>query len=57
LPKTTEVLIWRLKKFAGYGDVQSKDWLTEIETKTDEINYWENASNYIGFKTRKSQDV
>jgi hypothetical protein len=52
LPKTTEVLVWELRQFAEYGDVQSIIWLAEIEDKTPDINYWVNASRYLGFKIR-----
>ncbi len=54
LPKTTEILIWELEKFAEYGDSQSNEWLKEINAKTDKINYWVNTSHYLGFKTRGS---
>jgi len=53
LPQTTETLIWNLKKFAEYGDVQSQEWFADVQAKTDKINYWVNASKYIGFKTRE----
>jgi len=54
LPKTTEMLIWELREFAKYGDVQSQRWFAEIEAKTDKINYWVNASHYLGLKNRES---
>ncbi len=50
LPQTTETLIWNLKKFADYGDGQSQEWFADVQEKTDKINYWVNASKYIGFK-------
>jgi len=53
LPQTTEIIISRLEKFAEYGDAQSKEWFDEIKEKTSKINYWVNASKYIGFKRRK----
>ncbi len=53
LPQSTEILIERLKKFADYGDTQSKEWLAEINAKTNKIDCWVNASHYLGLKTRK----
>jgi hypothetical protein len=53
LPSTTEVLIWELREFARYGDIQSQEWFAEIEAKTNNINYWVNASNYLGIKIRR----
>ncbi len=53
LPQTTEVLVWELNEFAKYGDKQSKEWLAEIQSKTNNINYWINASQYLGLKERK----
>jgi len=53
LPQTTEVLIWELEKFAEYGDSQSIEWFDEIQEKTNDIDWWVNASHYLGLKIRK----
>jgi hypothetical protein len=53
LPQTTEVLVWELNEFAKYGDKQSKEWFEEIKAKTNDINYWVNATQYLGHKKRK----
>lgn len=53
LPQTTEVLVWELEEFAKYGDRQSKEWFDEIKSKTEDINYWINASKYLGTRKRK----
>lgn len=53
LPQTTKVLVWELNEFAKYGDRQSKEWWDEIQSKTADINYWVNASEYLGQRRRK----
>jgi hypothetical protein len=53
LPQTTEIIVWELKKFAEYGDSQSIEWFDEIQKKTNDIDYWVNASRYLGLRTRK----
>jgi len=53
LPETTEILVWELNEFAKYGDEQSKIWFNQIQAITDDINYWINASEYLGIKKRK----
>jgi hypothetical protein len=53
LPQTTEVLVWELNEFAKYGDSQSIEWFDEIQAKRKDINYWVNASYYLGQRNRK----
>ena len=53
LPQTTEILVSHLFEFAKYGDNQSKEWFNEIQSKTIDINYWINASHYLGQRNRK----
>lgn len=53
LPQTTQIIVWELKKFAEYGDNQSIEWFDEIQKKTNDIDYWVNASRYLGLRTRK----
>ena len=57
LPQTTEILVWELNEFAKYGDRQSKEWFDEIQSKTKDINYWINASKYLGTRKRKENSV
>jgi hypothetical protein len=52
LPQNTNTLIWEIKKFAEYGDEQSQNWFSEIEKHTSDINFWVEASRYIGLKIR-----
>jgi hypothetical protein len=53
LPQTTEIIVWELKKFAEYGDSQSIEWFDEIQKKINDIDYWSNASCYLGLRNRK----
>ncbi len=53
LPQTTEILVCELREFAMYGDSQSIEWFNEIQAKTININYWVNASHYLGQQKRK----
>nr|WP_294942237.1 hypothetical protein [uncultured Mucilaginibacter sp.] len=52
LPSSTEISIWRLQQFADYGDIQSQIWLKKIKESTQDVNYWINASKYLGVVNR-----
>lgn len=49
LPKSTEIIVWELRKFAEYGDPQSIEWINMIDRLKTKVNPWEKASHYIGY--------
>lgn len=57
LPQTTELLVRELIQFAKYGDKQSIEWFEEIQALTKDINYWTDASQYLGIRQRNGDST
>lgn len=54
LPISTELItVWTLREFAKYGDLQSKEWLEEIQENITDINFSYLASKYLGKRERR----